>query len=41
MLIGNRPVVNVVVETYPAALEVCNRPEPNSDYEAKFPCSTR
>ena len=35
-LIGDQPIANVVVETYPAALDVCNRPEPNSDYEAKF-----
>ncbi|MBE2295900.1 MAG: MmgE/PrpD family protein [Phycisphaerales bacterium] len=29
-------VEQVEVETYPAALEVCNRPLPQSDYEAKF-----
>jgi 2-methylcitrate dehydratase PrpD len=29
-------IQQVEVETYPAALEVCNRPSPQSDYEAKF-----
>ncbi|MFO1371843.1 MAG: MmgE/PrpD family protein [Candidatus Competibacteraceae bacterium] len=29
-------VEQVEVETYPAALDVCDRPEPQSDYEAKF-----
>ena len=29
-------IEQVEVETYPAALEVCNRPLPQSDYEAKF-----
>jgi 2-methylcitrate dehydratase PrpD len=30
------PIEQIEVETYPAALEVCNRPAPQSDYEAKF-----
>jgi len=29
-------VERIEVETYPAALEVCDRPLPQSDYEAKF-----
>lgn len=29
-------IEQVEVETYPAALEVCDRPLPQSDYEAKF-----
>ena len=29
-------IEQVEVETYPAALEVCDRPQPQSDYEAKF-----
>jgi 2-methylcitrate dehydratase PrpD len=29
-------VKRIEVETYPAALEVCDRPSPQSDYEAKF-----
>ncbi|KAB2934438.1 MAG: MmgE/PrpD family protein [Candidatus Contendobacter sp.] len=29
-------VEQVEVETYPAALDVCDRPSPQSDYEAKF-----
>jgi 2-methylcitrate dehydratase PrpD len=29
-------IEQIEVETYPAALEVCNRPTPQSDYEAKF-----
>lgn len=29
-------IEQVEVETYPAALEVCDRPAPRSDYEAKF-----
>ena len=29
-------VERVEVETYPAAMEVCDRPAPRSDYEAKF-----
>ena len=29
-------IERVEVETYPAALEICNRPLPRSDYEAKF-----
>lgn len=29
-------VEQVEVETYPAALDVCDRPTPQSDYEAKF-----
>ena len=29
-------IERVEVETYPAALEVCDRPLPQSDYEAKF-----
>lgn len=29
-------VERIEVETYPAALEVCDRPMPQSDYEAKF-----
>jgi 2-methylcitrate dehydratase PrpD len=29
-------IEQIEVETYPAALDVCNRPAPQSDYEAKF-----
>lgn len=29
-------IEQIEVETYPAALEVCDRPMPQSDYEAKF-----
>lgn len=29
-------IEQIDVETYPAALEVCDRPLPNSEYEAKF-----
>jgi 2-methylcitrate dehydratase PrpD len=29
-------IEQIEVETYPAALEVCDRPLPQSDYEAKF-----
>ena len=29
-------IERIEVETYPAALEVCDRPAPRSDYEAKF-----
>ncbi|MBK8752527.1 MAG: MmgE/PrpD family protein [Candidatus Competibacteraceae bacterium] len=29
-------IEQVEVETYPAALDVCDRPQPQSDYEAKF-----
>lgn len=29
-------IEHIEVETYPAALEVCDRPQPGSDYEAKF-----
>lgn len=29
-------IQQIEVETYPAALEVCDRPAPRSDYEAKF-----
>jgi 2-methylcitrate dehydratase PrpD len=34
-LIGEA-IEQVEVETYPAALEVCDRPNPQSEYEAKF-----
>ena len=34
--IGAGTVEQVDVETYPAALDVCDRPLPQSDYEAKF-----
>lgn len=34
--LGNRTPVSVSVETYAAALDVCDRPNPTSDYEAKF-----
>lgn len=29
-------IERVIVDTYPAALDVCDRPAPQSDYEAKF-----
>jgi 2-methylcitrate dehydratase PrpD len=35
-LVVESTVERVEVETYPAALEVCDRPAPRSDYEAKF-----
>lgn len=34
--IGNRRVVSAAVETYQAALDVCDRVRPQSAYEAKF-----
>ncbi|MCC6136871.1 MAG: MmgE/PrpD family protein [Candidatus Contendobacter sp.] len=34
--LGQIEIGQIEVETYPAALEVCNRPTPQSDYEAKF-----
>lgn len=34
--IASGEIEHIEVETYPAALEVCNRPAPLSDYEAKF-----
>lgn len=34
--IGNRRVERIDVITYQAALNVCDRPDPNSEYEAKF-----
>ncbi|MDG4597401.1 MAG: MmgE/PrpD family protein [Candidatus Contendobacter sp.] len=34
--VGAGAIEQVEVETYPAALEVCDRPAPRSDYEAKF-----
>ncbi len=34
-----RDVVRVEAEVYQAALDVCNRPDPNSEYEAKFSLS--
>jgi 2-methylcitrate dehydratase PrpD len=34
--IGNAEVLRVVVNTYAAAIEVCDRPRPRSVYEAKF-----
>ncbi len=34
--IAAEPLESITVETYPAALEVCDRPVLQSDYEAKF-----
>ena len=34
--IDGHGIDRVVVETYPAALKVCDRPRPESEYEAKF-----
>lgn len=35
-LINGRVIQSVRVEAYQAALDVCNRPQPTSEYEAKF-----
>jgi 2-methylcitrate dehydratase PrpD len=35
-LIGDREIKSVQVEAYQAALDVCNRPMPTTEYEAKF-----
>lgn len=32
----NKPVKEIIVRTYQAALDVCDRPEPANEYEAKF-----
>lgn len=34
--IAGREIVGVAVEAYPAALDVCDRPAPETPYEAKF-----
>jgi 2-methylcitrate dehydratase PrpD len=34
--IGNRSIERVTVETYPATLDLCDRPVPDSEYGAKF-----
>lgn len=34
--IGVRPIRSVEVVTYPAALDLCDRPQPNTAYAAKF-----
>ncbi len=34
--VGNRSVERIEVQTYPAALDVCDRIAPQSEYEAKF-----
>jgi 2-methylcitrate dehydratase PrpD len=34
--IGNRSISEVVVRTYKAAIDVCDRPSPNDTYSAKF-----
>lgn len=34
--IGNRAIQGVRLETYQAALDVCDRPQANTEYEAKF-----
>lgn len=34
--LGNRAVAQIQVDTYQAALDVCDRPLPQSEYEAKF-----
>lgn len=34
--LGNRAVADVRITTYRAAVDVCDRPDPQSEYEAKF-----
>lgn len=34
--IGNRSIERVTVETYPATLDLCDRPVPDTEYAAKF-----
>lgn len=34
--VGAAAIESIEVETYPAALDVCDRPQPQTDYEAKF-----
>jgi 2-methylcitrate dehydratase PrpD len=34
--LGSREIVRIEVDTYQAALDVCDRPDPQSDYEAQF-----
>lgn len=34
--LGNRTISEVTITTYRAAVDVCNRPDPQSEYEAKF-----
>ncbi len=34
--VGNRAVTGIRIETYQAAFDVCDRPDPHSEYAAKF-----
>ena len=34
--LGGKKIASVLVETYQAALDVCDKPQPDSEYEAKF-----